>query len=992
MKKVFEAYKKHIAAGMAVLLLVGIVIGLVSSYADGKVPVVKAALLYYGDHESQQYLDTYSQLQHSLLANFEVEKVDAAKKFLNLDKYDLLYLDPTVALMPELKDNIVKYVEKGNSVFVPNAFASYFDLDFFGAKELVKVESVPTGLVYGDVPKDMCGIQEIVQDFSQVYEEFEDYEALSQLDYGYGFVPESATSLVEFEGISLYGINRYGEGTVIYANPLLPNSFHINGFSVEKTGEEQTHFNNSTATANQLMLSEVASYVSKAKYGYSVKKVLSSFGNPAMAWQLHYEEISAFQNGSAMTFGEMCREYNTIPSFTLIRNTYKWFSKYESITYLLGDNGQYHMNIQENAYSSGVHVVEGNRYLALAEVENTGSYFADNHDYLQMAYPYVGDLNEDGVADMICGGSEGKFYYFEGEAYENEWRVKERCVLTNPDGTELGVSAYSSPSLYDYNKDGILDIISGDEEGNVLFYAGNDNLRFEEGKVLFSVPELQRSMPYAYDINGDERMDLAIGSLNGVVHLYEGAEDGGFNHISTVDCQKETFVAPLLYDYNGDGAADLVCGTFDGYVKKFINLGMYQFEEDGYFDTEEMNYKGNKHIKFGNNCVPRLVDINQDGQEDLIAGELEYGLAIPIDSPYFQYRNELQEQINYMKDNKFYLGVHFYTSEYSSPEREAEELRLHKRAFDSYAIDYDSVGANMHTWRMSEFSPNQTLLSAKDAGLKWVSCFRATDSTATPDASAEFSLVSPFFTDFEKKDFMVTNASVLGYAYDKFAHLSAKYDLPISEYYHCDFTYRDEQGGRNMIEKVVAYQKEHEYNFVREDQLMKGAAAAYNMDLKMQTGKADGLVLSAKGQDKDFGLYDKDYQECTGIKIEFSETIDVSKVGVDAQVWRYDETKNALYLGLNEKAKLNFSVTSEMEGYQLITSDVGHILTVNIPAKIKMNDKGATVQFEDDGMMQISVLGEVQNCSDGWETEYLDGVTTITKFGSEADLTFEFAQ
>ena len=66
-------------------------------------------------------------------------------------------------------------------------------------------------------------------------------------------------------------------------------------------------------------------------------------------------------------------------------------------------------------------------------------------------------------------------------------------------------------------------------------------------------------------------------------------------------------------------------------------------------------------------------------------------------------------------------------------------------------------------------------------------------------------------------------------------------------------------------------------------------------------------------------------------------------------------------------------------------------MSVNIPADIKINDNKSTVKFEDDGMMQITVQGKVRNCSEGWNTEYSDGITTITKFGSESDLTFEFA-
>lgn len=39
----------------------------------------------------QQYFDTYSQLQHSFIANLDVEKADVSKSLPTLDKYDLVY-------------------------------------------------------------------------------------------------------------------------------------------------------------------------------------------------------------------------------------------------------------------------------------------------------------------------------------------------------------------------------------------------------------------------------------------------------------------------------------------------------------------------------------------------------------------------------------------------------------------------------------------------------------------------------------------------------------------------------------------------------------------------------------------------------------------------------------------------------------------------------------------------------------------------------------
>ncbi len=990
MRKLMKTYKKYIALLLALTLITSAAGCAIASATNRNTSNIKAALLYNGKVESKEYLDTYSQLEHSFMANFELDKVDAGSRLFNLNQYDLIYLDKSVASMPEMRNRIVNYVEDGNSVFVPNEFSGYFGLDFFGASGKKKIDAYPDEIAYSDIPEDMQGIQEIIKDFSKVYEEYEDFDRLEKLDYGYGFIPDGAVSIADFNGISMYGINKYGEGTVFYTNPLLPNSFHINGFSMERTNDMQSRFTNSVATANQIILSEFAAYVSKMKYGYSIKKVLGSFGSPAMAWQLHYEEITGIERDAAITFGDLCKEQNTIPSYTLIRNSYKWFAKNETITYLTGNKGQYQMDLRENAYSSGTHVVENDKFLTLEE-KSGGSYFTDDHSFMRTAYPYIDDINGDGIADIVSGSSDGRFYYFEGETGDKEWKVKDRWILTNMDGRELSVGAYSSPVIYDYDGDGVADIISGSEGGDIYFFRGYDATHFYDGQIIMSVPELERPMPYISDLTGDGKADMVIGSINGVLNICRLTEEGNFALTNTAVCDGETFVAPYVYDFDGDGNNDLICGTFDGYVKKLKNNGDGTFLEAGYYDIEEKNYKGNNHIKFGNNSVPRMYDVNNDGNDDLIAGELEYGFAIPIDSPYFKFRNELQRQVDYIQDNNFYLGFHFYTSEYSSSEREAEELRLHKRAFDSYAIDYDDVGGNMHTWRMSEFSPYQTLMSARDAGLKWISGFRPANTTATPDSAAEFSLVSPFFTDFDKKDFMVGNAGVLDFKYDEFSYMSAKYDLPVSQFYHCDFVYADEKGARGDVAMLAGYQKAHNYNFVREDQLFKNAAAAYNMKLKTDTDASGILSIYPAYQDRGFALYDEDYQSSTGIKIEFSESVDLSKVGVKAKVWRYDEEKRALYVGLDSRVSLNMNYAGNSDKYTKIASDKGHILMVNLPADIRIAENEVKIAFEDDGMMQVKVQGQVKDYPAGWDIEYTDGITTLTKFGSETDLYLELA-
>ena len=68
--------------------------------------------------------------------------------------------------------------------------------------------------------------------------------------------------------------------------------------------------------------------------------------------------------------------------------------------------------------------------------------------------------------------------------------------------------------------------------------------------------------------------------------------------------------------------------------------------------------------------MPTFVDLNSDGTKDLFVGSLEYGLAYPIDSEYFPFKDNLAQQIRFMKDKGYYVGMHFYTKINASKEYE----------------------------------------------------------------------------------------------------------------------------------------------------------------------------------------------------------------------------------------------------------------------------------------------------------------------------------
>ena len=990
---------------MAALLVCALIIGLIvplhgcagrdTLIPEGDEAVLRGAVLYDSRAGDSRWEDTYSRLEQSLTLNFTVEAVDIAQGYA-LEEYDILYPDETVMLSPDaegLRESVYEFTKDGGAVFLKNGFYEFFDKKFIGAKEFIKLEGCPVDMTAEKVEKDLASLQELVLDFSSLYSGYSDYERLSLYDYGCGVKPGTATALVSYGGTALYTMNKYGKGYVFFTNPLLPNEFSINGLSQISRDEKQQSLANTSVSANQLIESYFSAYVSRKKLGFSVSRVFGSFGRPSMAWELHFEEITGIANGAAEIFGEMCRENGQIPSYAIVRSTYWWFLRAESVTYLLGGGypAAYEMDMYENAYSSGTHVLSGDKWLSQFEIKDGGSYFVDNQEFDQRAYPFLGDITGDGKIDIVCGGADGEFYFYEGTGFDGRLTTAAARTLKTPGGADITVPGYSSPYMLDIDGDGILDIISGADDGSIYWFSGNGDLTFNMRGRLFTTGIDGRTMPTAGDLNGDGRPEIIAGSNVGELYIFQGSfVDGSFEitkteNLSDVCAELGLFLAPHAADLNGDGKNDLAIGTFDGYVGRVISTGT-GFAFDGYIASAEQNYKGNNNVKFGNNCVPFFADINGDGTQDLVAGCLEYGMAYPIDSEHFPYRDELQGQIDYMTENNFYVSAHFYTNAYASPEREEYELRTSIDALGSYGLDVSGLGTNQHTWYMSGQSPAQSFLSIYNAGLLWESGFMPSKSAATPQVAPENVMALPFFLTADgERTLLVQNCSVLPYLGADKTAVSAKYGMPVCVYYHCDFAYESTESGQAAIRDVAAFQSAHNYNFVAEDQMMKSTAAAYNLEIELSNapGAKNGspdIVLTPSAKTDDFPLFDERYQASCGVKIEFSEEYDADRFMTDADVWYRDG--NALYIALNRPVRLYRAARNAADG--------AHLEKVNMASKITKTEKGASVEFLDDGMMQLAVAGDAEINAPGWDITRADGRTVFTKFGTAETLEITF--
>ena len=974
--------------------------------------VINAAVIYSGNSQYGSWRNVYEQLSQSLAANMKLTAVSVDEGDWDLTNYDVLYPDISITLSDEgskIRADILSFVQQGGYLFLENGFNSFFDPAFFGVTEFKKLESLPKEIEFPLLDDELIDIQDAIKDFNDIYKSYYDYEKFAALSYGCAGISDTATVIAGAGDLALYLINQVGEGQVFLTNPLLPNSFTIDGFSMTPSYEGQTYFINTTSSFNQILRNAFISYVSKVKFGYSVERVFGSFGRPSIAWQLHYEDITGIKNNALITFSEMCKEYLQVPSFNIIRSPYWWYQRVESITYVINDIGDgdgflYDIVPGENNYTAGMHIAEDDQWLTQTWLEDEVSFFDQSVSYNHRAYPYIADLTSDNIPDILSGSSDGKIYYYKGVSCEERFKVSEKKALTDRKDEEISVPGHSAPIWYDIDGDGRRDLISGGGDGNIYWFKGSGELHFEPRGILLETGfgEVQ-TFPDIGDIDNDGEPEIVVGTNSGMLQIYSLSDAMPPDSWSlTGDLSDEVsrlgrWIAPRLIDLDGDGTQDIVIGTADGYIAKMLGHDN-TFSFNGFFQGTETNYKGNLNLKFGNNAVPFFYDLNRDGKLDLIVGQMEYGMAYSIDSEYFPFRSRLEEQIDYINKNGFYMGAHMYTHEYASSKYELDEFRRQKAAMEDYGIKTEGIGVNLHTWYSSGLSPTQSYFNQFDSGMLWNSGAKTPDNKK--QVSAETALNIPFYLMRDNEpSIMLLNASTLLYDDGQWSSVAAKYDLPMSIYYHCDMIYKNKKSHEEKVKQVSEFAEKFDYSFVMENQLVKAAAAAYNVGANVTRTGEGGLDISISPlyNEKNSELVEKAYENSIGLKLSFAKDTDVGNIKTDADVWKFID--NCLYIGLNKEVHV-YADTAEhdagtVEGGESIEYELApHITRINLPAEIKMTESGARVTFREGGMMQIAVSGTVSTTGSGWIVTSSGEDTVFTKYG-EADsivLSYETVQ
>jgi len=206
----------------------------------------------------------------------------------------------------------------------------------------------------------------------------------------------------------------------------------------------------------------------------------------------------------------------------------------------------------------------------------------------------------------------------------------------------IDVGLYSAPAFLDLDGDGDLDLVSGNEAGNLLAWRNTGSASAPVFTALTGsanpfngIDVGVLSTPAFLDLDGDGDLDLVSGNyystlrsfrnngpasapvfteLTGAANRFNGIETG--SGLGSFGYSRNS--APTFLDLDGDGDLDLVSGELYGYITAFRNTGTASAPVFTALTGAANPFNG---IRLGlDTSKPAFVDFDGDGDLDLVGG------------------------------------------------------------------------------------------------------------------------------------------------------------------------------------------------------------------------------------------------------------------------------------------------------------------------------------------------------------------------------------
>lgn len=263
------------------------------------------------------------------------------------------------------------------------------------------------------------------------------------------------------------------------------------------------------------------------------------------------------------------------------------------------------------------------------------------------------DLDGDGDKDLVVGGISynNLTSVINGGTPTSGNMVAADGAFPFNNGNSPAVDLTNFPCGYyvDVNNDGAKDLIVSPNAPNVSENFNSVIYYKNAGTTSFPVFQFQQSdlfqdnmievgegaYPVFFDYNNDGLKDLFIGDYGYFGTTSYKHKIAQFKNIGTATLPKFelitrdyanlsslniTNMVPAFGDLDGDGDADMIIGGFDGKLQYFENTSAPGDTANFVLTQTNMTNSNHRVIDIGDYAVPQIVDMDNDGKNDLVIG------------------------------------------------------------------------------------------------------------------------------------------------------------------------------------------------------------------------------------------------------------------------------------------------------------------------------------------------------------------------------------
>ncbi len=270
--------------------------------------------------------------------------------------------------------------------------------------------------------------------------------------------------------------------------------------------------------------------------------------------------------------------------------------------------------------------------------------------------PAFSDLDGDGDQDMFVGVLGGafnpnltaadNFYYFERQEQGNYVLESRRFLY------DIDMGRETIPVFVDLDSDGDKDLILSnkiepeDFDLGRSIYFENQGSASNPSYVITDTMAFEPAYHYApafSDLDGDGDLDALVGTWSKGIALYRNEGTATEPNLvaentSYLKLTRGSNSTPALVDIDADGDEDLFIGEASGTINYYQNTGSasapnFELVSDKYLD-----------IDVGRRSVPTFVDLDADGDYDMVIGKESFG--------FVYYKNNGTPQVPQFEEDK----------------------------------------------------------------------------------------------------------------------------------------------------------------------------------------------------------------------------------------------------------------------------------------------------------------------------------------------------